>query len=433
MTKITLCPHVDNLASETVADAHHFVSAVTKLGDTQDVIAQEDIFASNGMKLIAKGARINSRMADQLAHHKLVRPLQSFLSTKPVVGGNHFANDVEHLLAQFPLLARTAFRSGDQMAIAHTLVGIDFPPLLAFKLTVMREQRPALYQKSLTVALLCLCIGIRSGARGTDLDSYAVAGLCHDLGELYIDPVLLAPEHVINAEERRFIYAHPITGYLTLKEFHQLDPTIARAVWQHHERMDGSGYPYGLSGNAISPLGRSLAVADTIGSVMQNRSHAALLTLLRLNMDKFDPEAIDVMLDVLGAVGNQGAPIVVNPSWFDLHLLVELLNCWSGYREALQQSPHLDFLVLRMDHLRMVLTQIGVNPQGFAQLTELAEQDPTVAAELQELVDEIHWQIADMEREIARHLLEIGDQLNTRDSQLVHNWLAELPRFVGSA
>jgi len=107
---------------------------------------------------------------------------------------------------------------------------------------------------------------------------YAIhlAGIVHDLGKISIPAEILSKPAKLNGIEYSFIKTHPQNGYDILKDIDFPWP-IAQMVLQHHERMDGSGYPQGLRGDAILLEARILAVADVVEAIASHRPYRASL------------------------------------------------------------------------------------------------------------------------------------------------------------
>jgi putative nucleotidyltransferase with HDIG domain len=97
-----------------------------------------------------------------------------------------------------------------------------------------------------------------------------VAGLLHDIGNIYVPGEILDKPGLLNESDFRAIQDHASVGHYILSEINFPWP-IATIVGQHHERMDGSGYPSGLSGEDILPEARVLAVADVVGAMTSIR------------------------------------------------------------------------------------------------------------------------------------------------------------------
>lgn len=394
-------------------DSAHYIDEIAAMGDTATVTAAADILSDSGIKLVAKGHVINSRLRDKLVAHSLRAPLDRGLEVADGVTADALGKAAAECLEEQPWWTQLATRSGDPLAMRHGLSRLKIPAALRFNLTLAREQRPALYRHSLRVALLCHYLAIRMELPPASTDKLLLAALCHDFGELHIDPALLAPEHRISGEERRFVHSHPITGYLILQDVADIDPEVPRAVLHHHERLDGSGYPSGLNDDAISPMARMLMVADVAESILARfPDRRRLSTLLRLNLRKYDGKTIALVHDALIAAPQTPAQSAIDLSaWAageNLSAVAAVLTGWERLRRILDTAPHGDeqegaeFLFAHMRSLNSMLLQSGFNPDNIEDLAELAGEDPEIAGELAAVLDEAQFQLRDMNQEIDR-------------------------------
>lgn len=421
----------------------HYVRAVTRMGDSTSVVAAEDIFGSHGVKLLAKGSRVDSRVLDKLLGHNLRQPIDHSVTAEAGVSTAVLAKAAGEILATDIWWRAMADRSGDAIGIRDGLSRLQIPRTVCFRLTVAREQRPTLYRHSLRAALLCHYLAIRLGLSPADTERLLLAALCHDLGELHTDPAILDAGHRISDKERRFVYVHPTTGYLILRDIADVHPEVARAVLHHHERLDGSGYPSGLRGDAISPLAQLLAVAEVAESVLTRfADHRRLSVLLRLNLSKYHGGAISMLHEALGADENRDQGTEALP--FDnlnrqLSLVSRLLSDWLRFRATLPQAatpdigPGLGFLFERMGTLHMTLRKFGFDPDSFETLAGLAEEDAEIAAELNAAVEEMTFQFSEMARELARHeeAAKLGLPAAAQDD--FSRWKQELTASFASA
>ncbi|OPY82842.1 MAG: Cyclic di-GMP phosphodiesterase response regulator RpfG [Syntrophorhabdus sp. PtaU1.Bin153] len=104
------------------------------------------------------------------------------------------------------------------------------------------------------------------------IKSIGIAGLIHDIGKVSIPVEILSKPSGLTGMEYNFIKLHPQSGYDILKEA-ELPYPVAEIILQHHERLDGSGYPKGLKGNEILREARILAVADVVAAMVSPRTH----------------------------------------------------------------------------------------------------------------------------------------------------------------
>jgi len=119
------------------------------------------------------------------------------------------------------------------------------------------------YSHPMNVAVLALMVGREAGLSPGDMNALGLAALFHDIGKAGLPKMLLRKRMgELTRSERDTLEQHPRRGEAALLGVGGFPQAAARVVGQYHERMDGSGYPEGLQGEAISPLARILAIAD---------------------------------------------------------------------------------------------------------------------------------------------------------------------------
>ncbi|MFE9563328.1 HD-GYP domain-containing protein [Streptomyces sp. NPDC006487] len=141
------------------------------------------------------------------------------------------------------------------------------------------------------------------------LEVVRIAGILHDVGKLGVPTRLLRKDGPLTPEERRIIELHPEYGHEMVRGIGFLGEARA-AILHHHERVDGSGYPYGLTGEQIPVLARVVAVADAFDAMTSTRSYSrarpvpvALAELERCAGAQFDPEMVRALVDAIGSQG----------------------------------------------------------------------------------------------------------------------------------
>ncbi|WP_369364516.1 HD-GYP domain-containing protein [Streptomyces sp. CG4] len=135
------------------------------------------------------------------------------------------------------------------------------------------------------------------------------AGILHDVGKLGVPTRLLRKDGPLTPEERRIIELHPEYGHEMVRGISFLGEARA-AILHHHERLDGSGYPYGLVGTQIPECARVVAVADAFDAMTSTRSYrrarpvqAAVTELERCAGTQFDPRMVGALTRALGRHG----------------------------------------------------------------------------------------------------------------------------------
>lgn len=134
-----------------------------------------------------------------------------------------------------------------------------------------------------------------------DLDRLALAGVLHDVGKIHLDPGILGKPGPLTEVERDLMQRHPELGFAMTR--HRLDPKISEAILYHHERYDGTGYPFGLTAEAIPVLSRIVLVADAFDAMTSKRAYQPALPVefavheIRKNAgSQFDPAVVDIFM-----------------------------------------------------------------------------------------------------------------------------------------
>lgn len=136
------------------------------------------------------------------------------------------------------------------------------------------------------------------------INGIRMASIVHDIGKLYIPSEILSKPGRLHPAEFELIKIHPIIGFDILSSIDFPWP-VAAAVLQHHERSDGSGYPYGICGKYMQLEAKIIAVADVVEAFMSHRPYRALIGIdealdeITKNSDKlYDPEVVDACLSL---------------------------------------------------------------------------------------------------------------------------------------
>jgi putative nucleotidyltransferase with HDIG domain len=157
------------------------------------------------------------------------------------------------------------------------------------------------------VAELACSIAKAMGLSEERVRGIHMGGLIHDIGKIGIPAEILSKPSKLTALELEIVQEHAAMGFNILKDVEFPWP-VADIAHQHHERMDGSGYPQGLKGEAICLEARIIAVADVVESMASHRPYrpalgipAAMDELVRNRGRLYDAQVVDASLQVLNA------------------------------------------------------------------------------------------------------------------------------------
>jgi len=141
----------------------------------------------------------------------------------------------------------------------------------------VRMHHSQTYQHCLLTTGVAAAFARGLGFSAVDQQRLALAGLLHDLGKGRIPIEVLEKSGPLDAAETELMRQHPLLGFEVLRKLKDLDPQMAEVVIQHHERLDGSGYPYGLRGREIFDLTRVVTVADVFSALIEQRPYKPAL------------------------------------------------------------------------------------------------------------------------------------------------------------
>jgi len=160
------------------------------------------------------------------------------------------------------------------------------------------------FHHSANVAVICGVLGKWLGYTGVHLMELVLAGLLHDIGKTQIPLAILDKPAALSKEEMDIMQKHTTLGYKLIKDSKDLSPNIINAVLQHHERMDGSGYPLGIVADKLHQYARIIAVADTYDAMTSDRVYhqkstpfVVVKTMVGEMFNKLDPRICTVFLN----------------------------------------------------------------------------------------------------------------------------------------
>jgi hypothetical protein len=210
-----------------------------------------------------------------LVRAALLQPGKVSLDVPDGVDPRLIAQALEHLLSSDDPLA-TLLQPSAKILRAGVAV-LRLHPLMRLLLTAAQQQQR--HGTSLVHAVRAMAL---AGALAAQVQAPAdfvrramLAGLLHDLGEVYTNAAYLSGGRQLDLIEYRELAAHPHVGAMLLAQLSDAPEDVVRAVREHHERLDGTGYPFQLLGSSLSPLGQLLAVAELVLGAVDRRPASA--------------------------------------------------------------------------------------------------------------------------------------------------------------
>ncbi|MDD5427693.1 MAG: HD domain-containing protein [Candidatus Omnitrophica bacterium] len=155
---------------------------------------------------------------------------------------------------------------------------------LIFELSTMKQNLPYTYHHVLIVAALTIRLSLAYKPGKFDKDTITHCGFTHDIGKTRIPISILNKPGKLTSEERMIMETHPVMGYLLLNYYLKKDRVICSiAGLDHHERLDGSGYPKGIK--KIDKYSQLISVVDVLDALMTKRPYRGKSFSLRASLD----------------------------------------------------------------------------------------------------------------------------------------------------
>ena len=201
------------------------------------------------------------------------------------------------------------------------------------------------------VAMIAAMIGKWLSMSSNDIYELACAGLLHDLGKAKIRDSLLTKKTELTETELELLRTHPLKGFEYLLENVDLSGACKMAVLSHHEREDGSGYPYKIKGDNIHLYAKIIAVADIFDAMTSNRIYSNKTTIMlaakEIASDSFgllDPHISQLFFKKLCECCLGSKVVLSNDEIGEivyisqLHPFEPLVRCRAGYYDLVKQT-----------------------------------------------------------------------------------------------
>ncbi len=284
---------------------NYYADHLAEVNKTNTVRTTEDIRNENGAIIVPKGTEITHDTSNRIARFKLSAPLETYINLENVITpailhkeiirlNDSLNHDPKALKALAPKLIQQCKLYGKY-------------PLLVQKLTVLSERLPEVYRNAIITSNIALHIAHEMGLDEETTHTVFVAAQMHDVGLLNISPDIVHKKGKYDPSEWNILQGHTTIGRVILEVIPGLPQKAAKAVFEHHERLDGTGYPLGKSEKQLGVEGQIIAIADTVNAIWTKRLVPAgylirdLIPVVQMNSHIYPKPIHDALLRVLGA------------------------------------------------------------------------------------------------------------------------------------
>jgi hemerythrin-like metal-binding protein len=280
-------------ASPFVVANIHFVDAMVRASEHCAIHASEDIYDANGMKLWASGQPIEARLMERLSNRKLRKPIELCVYAPDPIATAGVASAIEERVAA-SLELRTAFEPHLRSTLS-VVRGIVPNPTELMLLSVMRHSGRNMIGHAALVCITALTVAELAKVHEDLLRPLARAALFHDVGELYLDRALFDTPGSRSAAQMSAICAHAEIGAKVVVELARSNSSVGHLIALSHERLDGWGYPRGLTWNDVSLPAQALLFAEAMSPMLESGTNALRTAAVaaRLVPGEFAPDMVD--------------------------------------------------------------------------------------------------------------------------------------------
>ncbi|WP_416147103.1 HD-GYP domain-containing protein [Salipaludibacillus sp. HK11] len=282
--------------------------------DNQDRLAKA-IYNDLGQPLLNSGVELSDNMRERLKNKGISYvyvedPLTDDIYVEDTINAKTRAKSLKTIQENFNTIS-------DQMALGKS-IDIDklspaFSHVVKDILTEIESNKEAVsmlsevisfdsyvFHHSLNVTVYSLALGQKMGLNNSELHDLGLGAMLHDLGKMGVPLEVLNKSEKLTDEEFDLIKNHASVGFEMLRKSHTLSLLTAHCAFQHHERLDGSGYPRQLAGADIHYYAKIIGVADVFDAVTSNRiyrkamlPHEGLELLYSGSGTLFEKELVD--------------------------------------------------------------------------------------------------------------------------------------------
>jgi HD-GYP domain-containing protein (c-di-GMP phosphodiesterase class II) len=389
----------------------NYCKNLIEVNKTNSVITNQAIYNDQGILLLAAGADLNEKRAEILLQHKLMKPLEQCVGISSSLDAKKLYDFLNKFASNIPGLKAVTNRDEYQHCLRKMCLFYEKYPLLQQNLTVLALRAAGTYHQSLFSALAGLAIAIQLKLSNRDLETVFIAGLFHDVGFLYLAPELNSKTSEFTQDEWKALQAHPLIARRFLDLVPELPKEIGIAIANHHERIDGTGYPSHIFGDMLPMVSQIIAATDNIiFNHMRYRdygehAHSMLLYALKFSDNIYFESVYDAAMVLFKYAPSPTAKLIRAPSVQELLARQKMLRQQFENAKALSQklmqlppSPMTRSISAAMGRLAISIVRSGIlqpeQEQWLARFTlEEDVEDSFSLVEISVMLDQIYDQL----------------------------------------
>ncbi len=282
-----------------------YASHITNLQKKTTIVASEDIFSEKGVLLAKSGVELNQKTCQSILKFKLLKPLENSIAIADQLQAKDILDKISQLIQENSYLNNLNNKIDNRSILEKCCSRLKDFPLLLQKLTVLDMELSEVFKQSILSGYLACLAGILDGDTESLIGEKFLAAIVHDIGFLHISRDILLKKEALTPEEWRNVQSHPIIAYEILKAIPNFPKASAVAVLEHHENLDGSGYPRAKTEEKLGSMGQLISLLDNVIVIFQKkfkplkRSPNGIIPLLQINMHSYPSSIVSTIFRLL--------------------------------------------------------------------------------------------------------------------------------------
>lgn len=295
-------------------------------------ITESDIYTDKGALLCPKMTIMDQKMLDSLSHyqgriHATVSyegseetPKKYDKDDERIIPDTDYSLDFEDSFREYAVETLASLYSNlddlEGLTAGVKTLGnklceiIDNSKDLCINLSKLKVSDEYTYKHSVDVGTMAAVLAKSLGESDQFVQDIAVAGLLHDIGKENISPDIINKPTRLTDEEFTIIKTHPVHGYHILMDADDLTEEIRQGILNHHENMDGTGYPRGLKADQIGKMAQIISIVDVYDALVTKRSYkdaktpAQAIEIMFTMSNKFNKDYFKAFLSIINIYPN---------------------------------------------------------------------------------------------------------------------------------
>jgi hypothetical protein len=393
------------------SETNNYCKNLIEVNKTNSVITNQAIYNDQGILLLAAGSDLNEKRAEILLQHKLMKPLEQCVGIASSLDAKKLYDFLNKFAGNIPGLKAVTNRDEYQHCLKQMCLFYEKYPLLQQNLTVLALRATEIYYQSIFSALAGLAIALQLKLNSRELQTVFVAGLFHDVGFLYLAPELSSKSSEFTNDEWKALQAHPLIAKRFLDMVPDLPREIGITIANHHERIDGTGYPSHAFGDKLPMTSQIIAATDNIifnhlrYQSYGEHAHTVLLSALKLSDNIYFESVYDAAMVLFKYATSPNTKLVQVPSVTELLSRQKMLRQQFEKAKALSQklmqlppSPMTRSISAVMGRLAISIVRSGIlQPEHEQWLTRFPQEqdmeDNFSLVEMSVMLDQIYDQL----------------------------------------